>query len=141
MTQYIAGELLGRVGNCAPTRQVCEQIGLVVPSRGTVLTVGESGTGKELVARALHQLSPRKDGPFVALNCAPAREPGASADADLRQRGPPLRVFIVEDYPDAGEIRRRFFERPDAFRLITRLDDKRLECGSPSSKGSETGNG
>jgi DNA-binding NtrC family response regulator len=67
MTQSIAGKLLGMVGNSAPIQQVFEQIRLVAPSRSTVPIVGESGTRKERVARALHQLSPRKEGPFVAL--------------------------------------------------------------------------
>ncbi|MEO5657777.1 MAG: sigma-54 dependent transcriptional regulator, partial [Nitrospiria bacterium] len=49
---------------------VIDQIHKVAPSRTTVLLLGESGTGKELFARALHGLSPRRDGPFVAINCA-----------------------------------------------------------------------
>src|SRR5205814_1622195 len=61
--------LLGMVGNSEPMRQVYGQIQLVAPTRSTALVTGESGTGKELVALALHQLSPRKDGPFVALSC------------------------------------------------------------------------
>src|SRR4051812_9690078 len=44
-------------------------VGKVAPARTTVLITGESGTGKELVARAVHELSPRKAGPFVAVNC------------------------------------------------------------------------
>lgn len=64
------GGLFGIVGNSAPMRRVFEQIQLVAPTRSTVLITGESGTGKELVARALHQLSPRNNGPLVALNCA-----------------------------------------------------------------------
>jgi DNA-binding NtrC family response regulator len=64
------GDVFGMVGNSEPIRHVFDQIELVAPTRSTALITGESGTGKELVARALHQLSPRKDGPFVALNCA-----------------------------------------------------------------------
>lgn len=49
---------------------VIDQINKVATSRTTVLLLGESGTGKELFARALHGLSPRRDGSFVAINCA-----------------------------------------------------------------------
>ena len=64
------GGLLDMVGNSAPMLRVFERIQLVAPTCGTVLITGESGTGKELVVRAIHQLSPRKERSFVALNCA-----------------------------------------------------------------------
>jgi two-component system, NtrC family, response regulator AtoC len=64
------GGWVGMVGNSAPMRRTFKQIQLVAPIRSTVLVTGESGTGKELVVRAIHHFSPRKDGPFVALNCA-----------------------------------------------------------------------
>ena len=57
------------VGRSEPMRRVFELVRRVAPTRANVLVVGESGTGKELVARALHNLSDRKDGPFVAVNC------------------------------------------------------------------------
>ncbi|WP_297527370.1 PEP-CTERM-box response regulator transcription factor [Thiohalobacter sp.] len=50
--------------------QVCRTIEKVAPADATVLVLGESGTGKELMARSLHGLSGRADGPFVAINCA-----------------------------------------------------------------------
>lgn len=61
------GEL---IGNCRPMLQVYEQIRQVAPSDATVLIRGSSGTGKELVARAVVNLSGRKDKPLVTLNCA-----------------------------------------------------------------------
>jgi transcriptional regulator with PAS, ATPase and Fis domain len=51
-------------------REAFALIQQVAPSRAAVLVTGESGTGKELAARAIHVLSPRKAGPFVAINCA-----------------------------------------------------------------------
>lgn len=61
------GEL---IGNCSTMLQVYEQIRQVAPSDATVLIRGSSGTGKELVARAVVNLSGRKDKPLVTLNCA-----------------------------------------------------------------------
>jgi DNA-binding NtrC family response regulator len=61
------GEL---VGDSEAMRQVYALIEQVAPSSASVLITGESGTGKELVARTIHQLSPRKSRPFVAINCS-----------------------------------------------------------------------
>jgi DNA-binding NtrC family response regulator len=58
------------VGNSRALRQVLELVRTVAPSDSTVLLLGETGTGKELVARAIHNCSPRKSRPFVKLNCA-----------------------------------------------------------------------
>ncbi len=57
------------IGRSKALRQVLTMVDKAAPSRSTVLITGESGTGKELVARAIHFASPRKDGPFVAVNC------------------------------------------------------------------------
>jgi DNA-binding NtrC family response regulator len=56
------------VGKSEPMQQIYELIAQVGPSRSTVLINGESGTGKELVAKAVHNCSPRANGPFVAVN-------------------------------------------------------------------------
>jgi len=56
------------IGKSEPMQRVFELISHVGPSRSTILIQGESGTGKELAAKAIHNCSPRKDNPFVALN-------------------------------------------------------------------------
>jgi DNA-binding NtrC family response regulator len=58
------------IGEDAHLRQVSQQLHRAAATDATVLLEGESGTGKELFARALHALSPRSEGPFVAINCA-----------------------------------------------------------------------
>jgi DNA-binding NtrC family response regulator len=64
------GVLVDLVGASAAMQQVFSLIRQVAPSKAAVLVTGESGTGKELVARAVHHLSPRRGGAFVAINCA-----------------------------------------------------------------------
>jgi transcriptional regulator with PAS, ATPase and Fis domain len=58
------------IGEDAALRRVSQQLHRAAATDATVLLEGESGTGKELFARALHVLSPRSEGPFVAINCA-----------------------------------------------------------------------
>jgi transcriptional regulator with GAF, ATPase, and Fis domain len=58
------------IGQSAPMVEMLDTIRQVAPSRASVLIEGESGTGKEVVARAVHQLSPRHNGSFVAVHCA-----------------------------------------------------------------------
>jgi DNA-binding NtrC family response regulator len=61
------GELVGASDSI---RKIYTQIEQVAPSSASVLITGESGTGKELVARTIHRMSPRKERPFVAINCS-----------------------------------------------------------------------
>jgi DNA-binding NtrC family response regulator len=61
------GELVGASPNMQAIFSLLQQAG---PSKACVLITGDSGTGKELVARTIHALSPRRQGPFVAINCA-----------------------------------------------------------------------
>jgi formate hydrogenlyase transcriptional activator len=60
----------GIVGGNARLRAVLEDVQIVAPADSTVLILGETGTGKELIARAIHNLSPRRNHAFVTLNCA-----------------------------------------------------------------------
>jgi two-component system NtrC family response regulator len=85
-------------GDSAPMKEVFRLIRTVAPSDYTVLVTGESGTGKELAARAIHHQSPRKDGPFIIINCGAipeklleselfGHERGAFTDAVAQKRG------------------------------------------------------
>jgi DNA-binding NtrC family response regulator len=58
------------IGKSPPMRQLYQRLSQVAATDAPVFVSGESGTGKELVARTLHDLSPRRDGPFLPLNCA-----------------------------------------------------------------------
>ena len=84
------------IGNAPAMVELFELISFVAPTEATVLITGESGTGKELVASALHNNSPRKNGPFVKVNCAAlvdtlleselfGHEKGAFTGADRRR--------------------------------------------------------
>ena len=86
------------IGESPVMRSLFAQLEKVAPTSGRVLITGESGTGKELVARAIHRLSPRADGPFIKVNCAaiPAElieselfgyERGAFTGAQGRKKG------------------------------------------------------
>ena len=93
-----AGAREEMVGESAVMRRLYSEVEKVAPTRGRVLITGESGTGKELIARAIHRMSPRHEGPFVKVNCAaiPAElveselfghEKGAFTGAVSRKRG------------------------------------------------------
>jgi two-component system NtrC family response regulator len=69
-TASAAGGMSGFMTRDPEALRVCRTIEKVAPASATVLIQGESGTGKELLARALHDLSPRRDQRFVAINCA-----------------------------------------------------------------------
>ncbi len=86
------------LGRSAPMARLFHEIEKVAPTRASVLISGESGTGKELIARAIHRLSPRIDGPFIKVNCAAiprelieselfGHERGAFTGAQQRRRG------------------------------------------------------
>jgi formate hydrogenlyase transcriptional activator len=86
------------VGKSAALREVLDQVAIVAPTGSTVLLHGETGTGKELLARAIHNRSPRRERTFVRLNCAAipsglveselfGHEKGAFTGALMQKRG------------------------------------------------------
>jgi formate hydrogenlyase transcriptional activator len=94
-SEYSFGDI---VGKSAVLRKVLDQVAIVAPTGSTVLLHGETGTGKELVARAIHNLSPRRGRTFVRLNCAAipsglveselfGHERGAFTGALMQKRG------------------------------------------------------
>jgi len=76
-----AFQVEGLVGGSEAMQEVLRQLRRVAPQKTTVLLQGESGTGKELLARALHELSPRASFPFVAVNCGAI--PGELLESEL----------------------------------------------------------
>jgi two-component system response regulator PilR (NtrC family) len=77
----------GLVGRSPAMRQLCQLLETVAPTNSTILIQGETGTGKELVARAIHQNSPRKQQRFVALNCSAIPETLLEAELFGHVRG------------------------------------------------------
>src|SRR5262245_50334271 len=73
-SEALEAELPGVVGTAQAMHEVYRLTRLVASTPATVLLVGETGTGKEVVARAVHKLSPRADGPYVRVNCGALAE-------------------------------------------------------------------
>jgi formate hydrogenlyase transcriptional activator len=101
---YLESEIISEhnfediVGKSPALRRVLEQVAIVAPTGSTVLLHGETGTGKELIARAIHNRSPRRERTFVRLNCAAipsglveselfGHEKGAFTGALMQKRG------------------------------------------------------
>ncbi|MFY8349185.1 sigma-54-dependent transcriptional regulator [Pseudoalteromonas sp. SSM20] len=75
------------IGSAPCMQKVFQRIEKVASTSATVLISGESGTGKELAARALHKISPRKDSPFIAINCGAIPESIAEAELFGAKKG------------------------------------------------------
>lgn len=97
------------VGHSAAMRRVREQVMAVAESAGTVLVYGESGTGKEVVARAIHDLSPRTAEPFLAVNCAALSESLLESELFGHERG---------SFTGAEKLRKGRFELADRGTLL-----------------------
>ena len=95
------------IGESSLMRQLLAMIDRVAASDATVLIVGESGTGKELLARTIHRVGPRKEGPFVAFDCSRARaracsRPSCSATRRARSPAPTARGAACSARPTAA---------------------------------------
>lgn len=87
LRSWSATRLGGIIGTSEAMLRACRMAEKVAPTDATILLLGETGTGKELFARALHQLSARTEGPFIAINCAAIPETLLEAELFGYERG------------------------------------------------------
>jgi two-component system, NtrC family, response regulator HydG len=106
------------IGDSPAIRRVKEQVLAVAESQGTVMICGESGSGKEVVARAIHELSPRIAAPFLAINCAALSESLLESELFGHERGA---------FTGADKLRKGRFELADGGTLLL---DEVSEIGS-----------
>jgi two-component system response regulator AtoC len=99
----------GMIGKSAAIQQVLRTVAKVAEYKTNVLITGESGTGKELVARALHELSPRADKPFVAVNCGAIPEALLESELFGHKKGA---------FTDASADKKGLFEEADGGTLF-----------------------
>ncbi len=97
------------IGTSPAMRRVREQVAAVAESLGTVLVVGESGSGKEVVARAVHEVSQRHDGPMLAVNCAALSESLLESELFGHEKGA---------FTGADQLRKGRFELADRGTLL-----------------------
>ena len=97
------------IGDSDAIRKVREQVRAVASSHGTVLVTGESGVGKEVVAHAVHDLSPRVDSPYLAVNCAALNESLLESELFGHEKGA---------FTGADKLRKGRFELADKGSLL-----------------------
>ncbi len=129
------------IGRSDSMQEVYKQIGRVAPHNYPVLITGESGTGKELIARAIYQHSTRRDGPFLAINCAAlpetlleselfGHEKGAFTGAEQRRIGKFEQVnggtIFLDEIGDMSLV-----TQAKALRLLQQQQFERLGGNSP----------
>src|SRR5271169_2421107 len=104
-----AGRLGELVGGSKPMQEVMRIVEMAAPSSASVLITGETGSGKEIVARTIHKLSPRANGPFVPINCSAIPESLMESEIFGHERGA---------FTGAAERRIGCFELADAGTLL-----------------------
>lgn len=105
--RFLNRELLGQavddiIGGNSGLRNVMEMVRQVAPLNNTVLLMGETGTGKEVIANAIHFASPRKEGPFIKVNCGAIPESLIDSELFGHEKGA---------FTDAATVKRGRFER------------------------------
>ncbi len=98
----IESSLPGIIGTCPSMKRILNIVKQIAPTNATVLITGESGTGKELIARAIHNNSPRRNSPFVALNSAAIPEGLLESELFGHERG----AFTGALYTRKGKFER-----------------------------------
>ncbi|RVA16519.1 sigma-54 factor interaction domain-containing protein, partial [Mesorhizobium sp. M7D.F.Ca.US.004.03.1.1] len=111
------------LGDSQALRKLREHLVKVAKAKTTVLLRGESGTGKELVAKAIHELSPRAKQPFIKVNCAALTETLLESDLFGHEKGA---------FTDASSLRKGRFEAADKGTLF--LDEIGEISGSFQAK-------
>lgn len=106
LSEYKFEDIIGR---STKMRQIFSMLETVAPSDATILVRGETGTGKELIATAVHNLSRRKNGPFIKLNCAAISETLLESELFGHEKGA---------FTDAKEMRKGRFELADGGTLF-----------------------
>jgi Nif-specific regulatory protein len=106
LSEYKFENIIGRSKNM---RQIFSMLETVAPSDATILVRGETGTGKELIAAAVHNISPRHNGPFIKLNCAAISETLLESELFGHEKGA---------FTDAKEMRKGRFELADGGTLF-----------------------
>jgi transcriptional regulator with GAF, ATPase, and Fis domain len=110
----------GMVGENAAMKRVYEAISLIAPTNSPVLVLGETGTGKELAARAIHNNSLRRNGPFIPVNC------GAVVDTLFASQ---LFGYVKGAFSGADRDRKGFIEEADGGTLfLDELGDLPFHC-------------
>jgi Nif-specific regulatory protein len=97
------------IGRSKAMQQIFSMLETVAPSDATIFVRGETGTGKELIAAAVHNISPRKNGPFIKLNCAAISETLLESELFGHEKGA---------FTDAKEMRKGRFELADGGTLF-----------------------
>ena len=97
------------IGDSLAMHRVKEQVAAVAESLGTVLIIGESGTGKEVIARAVHEVGPRRDAPLLAVNCAALTESLLESELFGHEKGA---------FTGADQMRKGRFELADTGTLL-----------------------